>query len=133
MTNIVVLEGRLSRPPARRELPSGDSLASLDLSVPAPPGGRADSVPLVWFDPPAWVDRLEAGAELVVLGRVRRRFFRSGAGLASRTEVVVDAAAPPGRPARVAAIMQRALTALAPSDPEAAGVRPRGAVRPASV
>ena len=114
MTNIVVLQGRLSRPPGRRELPSGDSLAALDLSVPALPGGRADSVPLVWFDPPAWVDRLDAGAELVVLGRVRRRFFRSGAGLSSRTEVVVDAAAPPSRPARVAAIMQRALSALSP-------------------
>jgi len=115
VTNIVVLRGRLSRPPGRRELPSGDSLAALDLSVPAaPPGGRADSVPLVWFDPPAWVGRLDTGAELVVVGRVRRRFFRSGAGLSSRTEVVVDAAAPPSRPARVAAIMQRALLALGP-------------------
>jgi hypothetical protein len=68
---------------------------------------------------------LDTGAELVVLGRVRRRFFRSGAGLASRTEVVVDAAAPPGRPARVAAIMQRALTALAPSEAAGSGARPR--------
>jgi len=120
VTNIVVLQGRLSRPPGERELPSGDSLAALELSVPAPPGGRADSVPLVWFDPPAWVGRLDTGAELVVLGRVRRRFFRNGAGLASRTEVIVEAAAPLRQPARVAAIVKRALSTL--SSPELSAV-----------
>jgi len=130
VTNIVVLQGRLSRPPGQRELPSGDTVAALDLSVPAPPGGRADSVPLVWFDPPAWVGRLDTGAELVVLGRVRRRFFRSGAGLASRTEVLVDAATPPGRPARVAALMERARTGLAAA---AAPDVPGRARRPARV
>jgi hypothetical protein len=79
--------------------------------VQAAPGDerrRADSVGLSWFDAPEWVGGLEAGAELVVVGRVRRRFFHSGTGLQSRTEVVVDRAVPARHTARSAALLRRA-------------------------
>jgi len=112
VVNIVVLWGRVSRKPEERILPSGDRLAVLDLTVPGEGGpdrpARSASVPLAWFDAPAWALELGAGAELVVAGQVRRRFFRGGAGLQSRTEVLVDAAAPARRPARVAEILRRA-------------------------
>ncbi|HEY2428635.1 MAG TPA: hypothetical protein VGI06_06875 [Acidimicrobiales bacterium] len=115
MTNIVVLHGRLSRPVSERVLPSGDRLAVLDLTVPAAPGSsdsRSDTVPLAWFGAPTWALELEPGAGLVVLGRVRRRFFRAGQQLQSRTEVVVEGAAPERRSARVAELMVRAGAAM---------------------
>jgi single-stranded DNA-binding protein len=116
MTNLVVLRGRLNRPPGERLLPSGTRLATFDLTVPAPaqaPAGarRADAVPLSWFDPPAWVADLGVGTELLVVGRVRRRFFQ-GNGLQSRTEVVVDHAAPARHTVRSAAVVRRALSAI---------------------
>lgn len=115
--NVVVVQGRLSRPVEERVLPSGDRLATLDLTVPGPPGSqgarsRAESVPLAWFDAPTWVLDLEPDVEVVAMGRVRRRFFRAGPALQSRTEVVVVAAAPLRRPARVAEVLRRAAGAL---------------------
>lgn len=83
--NIVVLQGVLSSAPVTRQLASGSVVVSLELSTPV--DGAVASVPIAWFDPPkevAW----EAGVELVVIGTVRRRFFRSGGLTQSRTEVV---------------------------------------------
>jgi single-stranded DNA-binding protein len=120
MTNLVVLRGRLNRPPEERLLPSGTRLATFDLTVPAPAPAharapvatrRADAVPLSWFDPPAWVADLGVGTELLVVGRVRRRFFQ-GNGLQSRTEVVVDHAAPARHTVRSAAVVKRALSVI---------------------
>jgi hypothetical protein len=116
MTNVVVLQGRLSRPVSERVLPSGDRLATLDLTVPGPSGEaspKSDSVPLAWFGAPTWVLDLEPGTDLVVLGRVRRRFFRAGQQLQSRTEVVVEGAAPVRRAARVGELLARAGAVLA--------------------
>jgi hypothetical protein len=109
MTNLVLLHGRVTRL-TERELPSGDRLALIDLTIPGEEGERADSVPLAWFSAPDWIVSAEPGSELVVLGRVRRRFFQGGqqGGLQSRTEVVVERAAPAGRTGRVADIVRRA-------------------------
>ena len=85
--NVVVLQGELSRPAERRELPSGDTVVALEVTV-RTPGVPAESVPVAWPDAPGWVDELEPGTAVVVSGRVRRRFFRSGGATASRTEVV---------------------------------------------
>ncbi len=88
MTNVVVLRGRVNRPPVERVLPSGDRLAAIDVTVPGGVAGattgqgtRSESVPLAWFDAPAWAADLEPGTEILVSGRVRRRFFRAGAAL----------------------------------------------------
>lgn len=120
MTNVVVLQGRLSRPVSEKELPSGDRLATLELTVAGDQDEarpRAESVPLAWFGAPGWVVDLDAGTELVVLGRVRRRFFRAGERLQSRTEVVVDRAAPLRRAARVRELIDRARDALVTDAP----------------
>ena len=87
--NVVTLRGRLSRPAEERTLPSGDRLVQLELTV-ARPGDKAESVPVVCFDAPATVAGLDVDEEVVILGRVRRRFFRTGGGTQSRTEVVAD-------------------------------------------
>lgn len=105
--NLAVVRGRLSRPASIRELPSGTRLASLDVTTePHRDGDPADTVPIVWRDPPASVDALDTDDDVVVVGRVRRRFFRSGGVTQSRTEVEADIVLRSRQKARV----QRAVT-----------------------
>ncbi|MEA2716890.1 MAG: single-strand DNA-binding protein [Actinomycetota bacterium] len=88
-TNVVAVVGRLARPPEVRELPSGDRLVTYEVTVPRP-GERAESLPVVWFEAPARAAELPVDELVVVVGRVRRRFFRTAGGTQSRTEVVAD-------------------------------------------
>jgi len=91
--NVVALRGVLSRPAEERVLPSGDRLLNLEVTI-RPAEGQAEGVPVVWLDPPAAASTLDVGDEVVVVGRVRRRFFRSGGSTQSRTEVVADTVLP---------------------------------------
>src|SRR4030088_1220011 len=75
--NVVTLRGRLARPAADRQLPSGDRLLGLELTMDGPEG-KAETVPVVWFGAPTSAASLDADQEVVVVGRVRRRFFRAG-------------------------------------------------------
>ena len=107
--NEVFLIGRLAADPVRRELPSGDPLVSFRLivdrqpparraarssRVPGTPGARVPTVDTL--DCAAWrkdvqrsLTRAEPGDVLEVHGALRRRFWRTGAGAASRSEVEV--------------------------------------------
>ncbi|HTN79153.1 MAG TPA: single-stranded DNA-binding protein [Acidimicrobiales bacterium] len=92
--NIVLLHGLLTREPEIRSLPSGDEVASFDLTV-RDDGFETEVVPISWHAAPAHVlERLEAGSEIVVTGRVRRRFFRAGGATQSRTEVIATSVLP---------------------------------------
>jgi len=88
-SNLVVLRGLIRRDPEYRVLPSGEELLALDLTV---RDGElpAESVPVVWHNPAAAAAKLVAGDDVVVIGRVKRRFFRAGGSTASRTEVHAD-------------------------------------------
>jgi single-strand DNA-binding protein len=87
--NVVIMLGTLSRDPETRALPSGDLLLSFDLTIRS--GDEpAHSAPVVWFEPPDTSAALGAGDDVLVVGRVRRRWFRSGGATQSRTEVVAD-------------------------------------------
>jgi single-strand DNA-binding protein len=114
-TNLVVLRGVLSREPEVRALPSGSTLVAYELTVRAegPDPARAESVPVCWFDPPAAATGFAEGADVVVVGRVRRRFFRAGGATASRTEVVADRVLPARSSARCREAVGRALDRLA--------------------
>jgi single-strand DNA-binding protein len=92
--NLTILRGALSRPPELRTLPSGDVLVAYEVTVPASGDRRAESVPVVWFDAPAAAGTLDPDTEVVVVGRVRRRFFRAGGSTQSRTEVVAEQVVP---------------------------------------
>ncbi len=111
MINLVVLEGVLARPAQDVELPSGSRLLSLEVTV-RRDEGPAEPVPVAWFDPPAWATALDAGTEVVVSGRVRRRFFRSGGVTQSRTEVVASKMARSSAAGKVAAILAEAAAVL---------------------
>ncbi len=97
--NELRLVGRLGAPAEVKELPSGDELVTWRLVVDRPRGTRR----LPEGARPATVDTLDcvgwsaaikrssqswtAGDVLEVQGALRRRFYRAGAGVASRYEV----------------------------------------------
>ena len=94
--NVVVVAGRLSRPAEQRVLPSGERLVAVQVTVDRT-GDRAETVPVVWFDAPASAAELDVEEPVVVVGRVRRRFFQAGGSTQSRTEVVADSVVPTRR------------------------------------
>ena len=109
--NIAILTGRLSRPAELRSLPSGDPVLYLDVTIPR--GGEpAETVNVCWFDAPASATSLDVDDEVIVLGRVRRRFYRSGPLVQSRTEVVAESVVRVRRTKQRRAVLERALTRL---------------------
>jgi single-strand DNA-binding protein len=104
--NEVTLVGRVSALPEQRDLPSGDRLVTLRVVVARPPqragpkgaqkngqkNGQKRTVDVI--DVACWTKRtqrtaiaLEADDGVRVEGALRRRFFASGGGRASRYEV----------------------------------------------
>lgn len=109
--NVVVIEGTLSRAPVLRDLPSGDRLVAYEVTVRV--GDQAaESVPVVWLQPPARAADMAAGESVVVVGRVRRRFFRTPAGTGSRTEVVAESVIPARHRKRALASVEAASVRL---------------------
>jgi single-strand DNA-binding protein len=93
--NEVRLVGRLSQPPEERSLPSGDPLWTFRVVVPRPAGTGRATVDAVECS--AWTARVrrsvgtwEAGDLVEVEGALRRRFYRTQTGAASRVEVEVS-------------------------------------------
>lgn len=103
--NLVTLQGRLARPAAERLLPSGDRMVGFEVSTEGPEG-KAETVPVVWFAAPSSAALLDADDRVVVIGRVRRRFFRAGGSTQSRTEVVAEIVLPATQAKRVRTALQ---------------------------
>ena len=90
--NVVVLAGTVSADPVRRRMPSGDEVTELRLSVPEP-GKRLLPLPVAAWHATvgaASLDRIAKGDRVLVHGQLVRRFYRSGAGARSLTEVVAS-------------------------------------------
>ena len=92
-------------------LPKARILSKSGLTVPRD-GARAESVPVVWFEAPASAADHDVDEQVVVVGRVRRRFFRAGGSTQSRTEVVADVVLGARAAKRVRAAVGRAQAAL---------------------
>ncbi|HVF20327.1 MAG TPA: single-stranded DNA-binding protein [Mycobacteriales bacterium] len=100
--NDITLVGRLSAAPEERVLPSGDELVTWRLVVRRPPAtrttssraGSVDTIDCSSFraDVRRQAGRWSPDDVLEVNGALRRRFWRSGGGAASRTEVEVVSA-----------------------------------------
>ncbi len=110
--NLAVLAGTLSRPAEARMLPDGRTVWELDVAIRAD-GLAPATVPVSWtassgVDPARWAK----GDEVLVVGAVRRRFYRAGAATVSRTDVLADAVVPARQRTRAAAVLARALAAL---------------------
>jgi single-strand DNA-binding protein len=113
--NIVILRGALSRPCELRQLRSGDHVAGYEVTV-RYDEGPADTVPVVWHGAPSSACGLDVGEEVVVTGRVRRRFFRAGGSTQSRTEVVADVVVPVRRRKRATEAVDAALALVEGDD-----------------
>jgi single-strand DNA-binding protein len=91
--NEVRLVGRVSQAPEQRTLPSGDVLWTFRVVVARPDEGegrrRVDALECAAWSPRAQRSVARWGPDdlVEVTGALRRRFFRSGAGPASRVEV----------------------------------------------
>jgi hypothetical protein len=115
--NVGVLCGPCSGPAELRVLESGSRLATLALRCPSGPGEeRATSVPVTVWDPPAWVETLEAGTEVVVVGRLRRRFYQRPGGVGSRVDLEAEIIGRARDRRRTDAALRKALSMLEPLD-----------------
>ena len=115
MLNLAVVAGVLTRPPQLVELTSGSRVSSFEVTVRGPER-PAEVVPATWIDPPTWVATLEPGNEIVLSGRVRRRFSRAGGVTQSRTEVVVSRMVRAGSKARVRTLLTDVADTISSSD-----------------
>jgi single-strand DNA-binding protein len=110
--NLAVVRGIVSSPPEVRILPSETVLVQLQVTT------RLEtetlSIPVSCWNPAGWVETLEPGEEIVVVGRVRRRFFRAGGATASRVELESDVISRASDRRRVQAALRRANAALEP-------------------
>jgi len=107
MMNVVVLQGTLSRPAARRVLPSGDEVVAYEVTT-RNAEGQADTVPVVWPSAPTGSE-WDRGVAVVVTGRVRRRYYRAGGATQSRTEVVANGVVPSGQRRRAERLLAQAV------------------------
>ncbi|MGI8524435.1 MAG: single-stranded DNA-binding protein [Nocardioides sp.] len=96
--NEVRLVGRVSGEPEPRELPSGDVVVTFRVTV-RRPEGHATRQTVDAVDCAAWASRprrsvgtWRVGDVVEVSGALRRRFFQTGSGAASRCEVEVASA-----------------------------------------
>lgn len=109
--NTSLVLGTLAGEPEERLLPSGTRAVSFSLTVRSTVA-KTTSVPMVWFDPPKRFSQLKVGQRVLARGSVVRRFYRSGSGLGSATEVVVADAAK-AESARARRVASQAATAVA--------------------
>jgi len=90
--NVVVLAGTVAADPVQRRMPSGDEVTELRLSVPEA-GKRLLPLPVAAWHATVGASALEGiakGDRVLVHGQLVRRFYRSGAGARSLTEVVAS-------------------------------------------
>jgi single-strand DNA-binding protein len=104
--NLAIVCGPCSSVPELRVLESGTRVASLSVRVPV--GEQATSVPVTVWDPPAWIEALDAGDEVIVVGQVRRRFYSRPGGVGSRVDLEAVTIARARDRRRVEAALRRA-------------------------
>ena len=112
--NVSVVCGPCSNVPEIRVLESGTRLATFGVRC---SGGRRDgdrttSVPVTVWDPPAWIETLEPGVPVIVVGRLKRRFFQRSGGVGSRVDLEAELVGRARDGRKVAAAYRRALAAL---------------------
>lgn len=102
--NAVHLVGRVTAAPVERELPSGDRVVTLRVTLDRPTGptkhggGRrqVDAIDLAcWSEPTRRsAEQVGPGDRVAVHGALRRRFYRAGSATLSRYEVEVQRLVP---------------------------------------
>lgn len=102
--NVVVLAGTVATSPVERRMSDGDTVTELRVSAPGAEEQRLLPLPVVISHKTVGADELEKIREIgkgdVVLlhGELVRRFYRSGAGARTLTEVVAGSIKKQGPP-----------------------------------
>lgn len=115
LTNLAVLRGTVPNDAQSRDLPGGGVVVQFDVTTRIAAGDREAgvSVPVAWNDPtPAQLAVITTGIEVVVIGTVRRRFFRVGGATQSRTEVIAESVIPTRRTKQVSGALRDAADRL---------------------
>lgn len=111
--NLSVVRGLLSAPPEVRRLSSGSRVAALSVRTTGA-DGKDTSVPVTVWDPAAWIETLDTGDAVIVVGRIRRRFFQTAVGgRGAKTELEADTVARGSDRKRLGAITRKIDAALA--------------------
>ena len=118
--DLAVLGGALSSDPVEHDLPSGSRLLRYEVTV--RDRSPADTVPVSWIDPRR-APALRAGDRVVVVGRVRRRFFRAGGTTRSATEVLATSVSRPRSTAAALAALTEATERVTGSPHASSGER----------
>jgi len=116
--NVAILRGAVRGEPMTRVLPGGGVVVQFDVLTAFGNDGAVSntSVPVAWTDPPATLlATVVDGIDVVVVGRVQRRFFRVGGATQSRTEVVAESVIPARRRKQVDAALGAIVDRLCPS------------------
>lgn len=89
--NDVALRGWVTTAPVKHELPSGDLITKFRIAITRPEGG-VDTIDLEAWSPETQrvALKLQDGDWIEINGSIRRRFWKSGSGLASRWQVVTS-------------------------------------------
>lgn len=120
--NLGVVCGRCSGAPEIRVLESGTRLATFGVRCPGGSGGpggpgdndRPTSVPVTVWNPAAWIETLEAGDAVIVVGRLRRRFFQRAGGVGSRVDLEAELVGRARDRRKVTSAYRKAIAALEP-------------------
>ena len=88
--NLAVVKGVIARVPHERVGADGVVHLSFDLRVRLVPDGPSELVPVAWPERTVASCGIGEGSAVVVLGRIRQRFFRMGGSTQSRTEIVAE-------------------------------------------
>ena len=115
--NLAVISGTMTNEPLRRELSDGATVVQFDVATTVDREGRPAnvSVPVSWRNPTdAALSALVPGEEVVVAGRIERRFFRTGGSTQSRTELVAERCLPARRTKSVRSLLAATAATLDP-------------------
>jgi single-strand DNA-binding protein len=113
--NLAVIHGTIINDAVVRSLPAGTDVAQFDVSTSIERDGRAvnASVPVALHEPSsALLATLVSGADVAVVGRVERRFFRSSGATQSRTELIAERVVPARRSKTVRSLFAHAAELL---------------------
>jgi len=105
--NVAIVQGRVRGESDRRLLRDGTLLVSFDVVV-SSSDGPDQQVPVTWAGAEGRAPMVEEGMLVTVVGRVLRRFYRSGGQTSSRTDVRADRVVK-GAGARAVAAIEAAL------------------------
>lgn len=104
--NVAVIRGCVLAAPNERRLGSGEFATAFDVVTESEVGRL--TVPVNWVTSVKTL--IAEGDDVVVVGRVRRRFFQSGGSVQSRTELLADSVVAARRKVAVRKAIDAALT-----------------------